>query len=399
MPPRKRKISSNTASSDISVRPQSPNITTVPVRPRIENVLQGIQPGLETISTRPQHRIFFRHPGYPAPNNILLVVPAPDHPSGGLHHDTALTACGIVSGNRWDGWFTQNLDGPRIDIGPDEILLAGNYYFHLPRSESDPPYGIVPCFRQWVFPHGKLPRTWMQSLIAEADRPIASLSNYTADVTSRDVSCRICAFSEGVQVAHIAPRNELNWFFANGMGQYFRSCMAINMDDTGNCLLLRADLHTSFDARKFIFVPKGTTSKSPSFVTHIIEISTILASLYQNVALQPLINIPVEFLFVRFAWAIFPYLEQFFMGAEENIGVLVNSKYERTTPEKGRQLIKDSASRPQTPKTPVSPGIPNTHAASPLQSISGDYIDLPPPCDCYSEIYASGANTKCGLCG
>src|SRR5712664_4024041 len=38
-----------------------------------------------------------------------------------------------------------------------------------------------------------------------------------------------------VAVGHIAPRNELNWFFANGMGQYFRSRMAINMDDTSNC--------------------------------------------------------------------------------------------------------------------------------------------------------------------
>ncbi|KAN0070152.1 hypothetical protein V8E54_011733, partial [Elaphomyces granulatus] len=66
---------------------------TVSVRPQT-------LPGLETISTRSQHRIVFHHPGYPAPNNILLALPAPDHPSGGLHHDTALTACGILSGNR-----------------------------------------------------------------------------------------------------------------------------------------------------------------------------------------------------------------------------------------------------------------------------------------------------------
>jgi hypothetical protein len=32
--------------------------------------------------------------------------------------------------------------------------------------------------------------------------------------------------------------------------------MLLNVDDTGNCLLLRADLYMSFDARKFVFGPE-----------------------------------------------------------------------------------------------------------------------------------------------
>jgi hypothetical protein len=49
---------------------------------------------------------------------------------------------------------------------------------------------------------------------------------------------------------------------------------------------------------------------------------------FQNVPLQPLADILVEFLFARFAWAILPEAESFFSGWEQ-IGILVNGAYER----------------------------------------------------------------------
>lgn len=65
--------------------------------------------------------IRFHHPD---PNDILLTLLAPDHPSGGLHHLTALTACVIVAGNRFDGYFSTA-----------SVLTGGDYCFHVPQSE------------------------------------------------------------------------------------------------------------------------------------------------------------------------------------------------------------------------------------------------------------------------
>ena len=57
-----------------------------------------------------------------------------DHPDGGLHHGTARIACGIVAGNAWDGYFAVTPEGPRIQLGPDELLRVGvDYFFHVPQ--------------------------------------------------------------------------------------------------------------------------------------------------------------------------------------------------------------------------------------------------------------------------
>lgn len=80
------------------------------------------------------NNISFRHPGYDDVRNTLLIMPALD-PGGGIHHDTAKIACGILAGNRWDGYFTEDKAGQIVvQISPDEILLKRNYYFHLPNT-------------------------------------------------------------------------------------------------------------------------------------------------------------------------------------------------------------------------------------------------------------------------
>lgn len=88
--------------------------------------------GINTISTDPYHRIEFKHPSYPSEYNTFLVYPALDHPSGGLHYNTAKIACGIIAGNRWDGYFTTTRDGEALDLSVDDILPHGEYYFFLP---------------------------------------------------------------------------------------------------------------------------------------------------------------------------------------------------------------------------------------------------------------------------
>jgi hypothetical protein len=92
-----------------------------------------------SISNHSSHLISFRHPAYPSAGgcNVLLILQAYDHPSGGLHHETGRIACGIVANNAWDGYFSETAGGPPLNLGPDAILPAGKtYFFHVPHPEG-----------------------------------------------------------------------------------------------------------------------------------------------------------------------------------------------------------------------------------------------------------------------
>ncbi len=85
---------------------------------------------------RPEHTFRYTvtilHPAYEFPGNVLLVFNATDHPSGAIHHETARIACGIIAGNRWNGYFTKEVDGPKLELEQNGLLGKGEYYFHVP---------------------------------------------------------------------------------------------------------------------------------------------------------------------------------------------------------------------------------------------------------------------------
>jgi hypothetical protein len=79
------------------------------------------------------------------------------------------------------------------------------------------------------------------------------------------------------------------------------------VNDGRNLILLRSDLHSIFDARNFAVVPKlPHAEEKPAFVVHVLLGNTRseIVQLYHDVALQPLTEIAIEFLFARFAWTI-----------------------------------------------------------------------------------------------
>jgi len=82
-----------------------------------------------------------------------------------------------------------------------------------------------------------------------------------------------------------------------------------DIDAHENGILLRSDIHTIFDQKRFALVPKpsSTTPTIWSFVAHLTTPGSCqeLAMLYHNVMLQPLTGIAIEFLLARFAWTIF----------------------------------------------------------------------------------------------
>jgi len=79
-------------------------------------------------------RVLIHHPGYEAADDLLLILYAPDHEKGGLHHGFVLAVCTIVADNVENGYLSRSAsaDAARIAVGVDDVLVAGDYYFHVP---------------------------------------------------------------------------------------------------------------------------------------------------------------------------------------------------------------------------------------------------------------------------
>ncbi|KAG9625128.1 hypothetical protein KCU64_g19447, partial [Aureobasidium melanogenum] len=279
------------------------------------------QDGGRNIPDDATHTVTFRHPGYRAEHNIIMILPALDDAQGGIHHETALTACVIVAGNRWDGFLREQGTGSR-DMTPRDGILKGKDYFFCLSDDAKERYPLVPTFAHWRFPHGDLPYSWSQLRVPNMppSRALPRQGSLTDALLARDISCRLTATVEGTEHAHLVPRTEVDWFGRNTM---FRYGVAPRpeiepIDVPRNALLLRSDIHTVFDQRRFAITPKPLPVASDSAATHGLAVhlfspglSEQFARLYHGVALRPLHGVPPEYLFARFAWTVFAYSAQF----------------------------------------------------------------------------------------
>jgi hypothetical protein len=137
----------------------------------------------------------------------------------------------------------------------------------------------------------------------------ARQSTLGSAIRQRDITCRVTAFYNGTEAAHLIPEHESQWFNSNSMAEYNGDLLLDPnnlLRDLGNAVLLRSDIHTAFDNRKFVFFPKDRES----LVLHMLEPTRDIGVLYHNTRLSmPFCSL--EFLFARFAWSIFPSLSGF----------------------------------------------------------------------------------------
>ncbi|KPM39093.1 hypothetical protein AK830_g7471 [Neonectria ditissima] len=144
------------------------------------------------------------HPGYSNSSNnpdfdILIAFQAFD--DGGVHYDTAHTACAILANNRWDGYFSRDKYG-KIKVRPtDGVLRDPSSYFCLPSSDpSTDQYPVIPRFKDWRFPHNNLPPIWMQlkeQLLAEQETKQA-----------RPGHCSLSDYANAIEAAHLVPTTQ-----------------------------------------------------------------------------------------------------------------------------------------------------------------------------------------------
>jgi hypothetical protein len=287
------------------------------------------QPALPLSSfggSRPEHTVTFKHPGYPDQfsQNILLTLHAFDDIRGGLHCGTAHIACAIVACNAWDGYFSRTRDGSdRLNLQHDDLIFDKVLYFHVPSGDAK--YPVYPDFANWAFPHGDLPPSWPRAPASDDDtldtaelRAPPSSSTLTAAVLRRDKACVISGQRDCVERAHLCPRSEVNWFDKNGMAQYNMNSQLVRdavIDDITNAIALRSDLHTTFDAAKFVVVPK-----QDAWVAHFTHLTNDLGKLYHNTVVAIDQEVSSNCLLARFAWAIFPLVSKFLMtGAARQV--------------------------------------------------------------------------------
>jgi hypothetical protein len=187
------------------------------------------------------------------------------------------------------------------------------------------PYDIVPSFEHWEFPHDSFSSSgWKTDIPRSAAHPTPRQSTLTETILSRDVRCRVTKHIEGTEIAHLVPRSLEIWFQQNIMSTYGTDTRPTSepIDNPRNAILLRSDIHTSFDYKRFAFVPKpqlattadtASADESMTYVMHIFSSPEPheLTSLYHNVCLQTLSGIAPEYLFARFAWTIFQFIPIF----------------------------------------------------------------------------------------
>jgi hypothetical protein len=181
-------------------------------------------------------------------------------------------------------------------------------------TNPDVPYRwpVVASFQDWAFPD-TLPAVWSrigssQQNILPDDTGPQSISS--APTRTRDQTCRITNHSTGTKSAHLCPKYEREWFVTNRMDKWNIDTSLDPeslLNDLGNTILLRSDLHSAFDARQFIFFPKDPHG----MVVHMLQSTKDIGQLYHNARLHPIDGCGVQFLYARFAWAIFPLIASF----------------------------------------------------------------------------------------
>ncbi|KAH8654737.1 hypothetical protein BGZ61DRAFT_486963 [Ilyonectria robusta] len=225
-------------------------------------------------------------------------------PRYGIHHGTALVACQIIAGNAFNrAYLTYDRKGQeRVTLAPDGLLTRPQYYLQV-HGSTQRPYPITPNFQNWQFPHGDLPQPW------------ASLPSPSA------ATARSCVISTAttVDAAHVIPRSMATWFEENGMAEYSRDSTTPAVDTSRNICPLRCDLHKDFDRRAFAIVPKPVAGGSHALAVHFLTVDDVAsqASEFHNQLVQKLDSVAPQYLFSRFAYAVFSLVKIFVLQGEK----------------------------------------------------------------------------------
>lgn len=156
------------------------------------------------------------------------------------------------------------------------------------------------------------------------------------DLKARDQSCRVSGIIDFSEQAHLVPAKEKEWW-DNNMGE----SSDLEIESALNGILLRADLHRSFDSGTWVPMA-GKEGRLFVYVVRTTEISNQFAALWHNVEMQQLVGVDRRCLFTRITWAVLSLHYEFLCSrrlAEDNLLVrLKDRELKEMAPEAFKQF-------------------------------------------------------------
>ncbi|KAM3557210.1 hypothetical protein MY1884_004658 [Beauveria asiatica] len=180
--------------------------------------------------------------------------------SYGVHFGTMLLACQVVAGNSFDtAYLSYDRKGNhKVQLAPHGILTHNHYFLHVPQSRTKT---------------GK---------------------------------------------AHVIPQSQDKWYTDNAMCDYSQGAHSV-YNSVDNVVQLRVDLHRIFDDRAFALVPKADAEGRQHTVVHFFSTTNNAgdaAFWHHNQKVHSLESVAPQFLFARFALAVFARIKDFILRGE-----------------------------------------------------------------------------------
>ncbi|KAM5535253.1 hypothetical protein V8D89_011059 [Ganoderma adspersum] len=268
-----------------------------------------------------QHLVFIRHPGrdvplfrFPALSTGSTAIPY------GILRPLVLDACRVLTNRAANGqedggdFLASDIQGrDRLEVDDTPLDVDCYYFLGPPEVEDNRNYPIVKTLSAFSFP-STLPRRWARLADALGQQqsypsPIwrrPAPSEMSTMVGLRDEHrCAITRWIDSCQCAHLIPKAEEAWFVAHNMAIHISEDMSASIDHPSNGILLRADVRLCFDAHGFVFYPGSDPAGDPRFVAYFLqgEYKSLPDLFHRRPAtIHP--DIPVQFLYARFAYAI-----------------------------------------------------------------------------------------------
>jgi hypothetical protein len=118
------------------------------------------------------------------------------------------------------------------------------------------------------------------------------------DLKGRDQSCPVSGIIDFCEQSHLVPAGEREWWDSN-IGE----SSDLEIQSALNGMLLRADLHRSFDAGTWVpMVREG--ARLVVYVVRTADVSNQFAALWHNMEMQKFVGGNRRCLFARVAWAV-----------------------------------------------------------------------------------------------
>jgi hypothetical protein len=312
--------------------------------------------------------LIVRHPHYPN-YHILVKLPALDE-GGTVDYDVALIICGIISDNSWsNGWFARSNDGTSVcEQGVPLAADSDVFYFVNDRKCKSQPHFVLlwPCAANIRFLQTNTPSIFrgitgaslVPTLTSPPHFPPSRLipppslrnSGYMEDLKGRDQSCRVSGIIDFCEQAHLVPASEREWWDSN-MGD----SSDLEIQSALNGMLLRADLHRSFDAGTWVpMVREG--GRLVLYVVRTTDVSNQFAALWHNTEMQKLVGVDRRCLFTRVAWAVLSMHHEFLAIrrlASDNLLVrMKGGELKEMAPEVFKQFSRSRSRNPSPTKRP-----------------------------------------------